>query len=167
MPQRNNMKLQFVFENINTGPNNKVPEIEIKLNSKSLYLGHVQELIHAEDLGQDSNLLEIAFLNKQFSDTKCDEHNNIVEDMNFSLQRIVIDNYDLEELIWQGQYVTPNNQTYSACLFFGPVGQFELRFDSPILKWILKSRHEKQQNDPNWEEDYNYYVNACILLNSL
>lgn len=161
------MKLHFEFENINLGPNHKFPEIAINVNSELLYKGLVQEHINLNAQNQSVNQVEIIFLNKQNLDTECDSNGGIVSDMNFSIRRIVIDDYDLEELIWQGQYRAHDNQIYPGCLFFGPAGQFELEFENPVLKWILKTRHEKNQNDPNWEEDYNYYITACKILSNL
>lgn len=162
------MQLTFNFENINLGPNNKLPEIKITINSATIYVGAVTENITLDQISTlDNNLLEIVFLNKEHSDTVCNQSGDIINDMNFSLTKIIIDNNDLEELIWQGQYCSLNNDVYPSCLFFGPPGRFKLLFDYPILRWILKVRNELNQNDPNWEEDYNYYITACKILNSL
>lgn len=161
------MKLQFNFDKINVGANNKIPTIEIKINNTTLYTGVVVESLEVVTDSLPTNKLEILFLNKEDSDTVCDKLGKITSDMNFNLCRLIIDDNDLEELIWQGYYVTDQNQTHPSCLFFGPRGKFELIFEHPILRWILKTRNEKNHNDPNWEEDYNYYINACKILNNM
>ncbi len=160
------MKLHFKFDQINPGPGNKVPVIDLRLNDRSLYQGPVVPELNCVADPDEHNCLEILFTNKQDSDTVCDSAGNIIGDMNFNLAKIIIDDNDLEELIWQGTYVA-NDKEYPSCLFFGPLGRFVLKFDHPILKWILKTRHDINQADPNWEEDYNYYVNACKTLSNL
>jgi hypothetical protein len=160
------MKLHFEFESINLGPHDKIPMIEIYVNDQCLYSGAVMpELTCHGNLAQE-NCLCIAFTNKQDMDTVCDSENNIIKDMNFSLAKLSIDDQDLEELIWQGTYEAADRQ-YPGCLYFGPPGRFVLRFSSPVLRWILETRYKATKQDPNWEEDYNYYVNACKILNKL
>lgn len=162
------MQLTFNFEKINLGPNNKRPEIKITINNATIYVGVVKDSITLDQISSlDNNQLEIAFLNKEHSDTVCNQSGDIIDDMNFSLSKIIIDDNDLEELIWQGQYCSSNNDVYPSCLFFGPPGRFDLLFEYPILRWILKVRNNLNHNDPNWEEDYNYYTAACKILNSL
>ena len=85
---------------------------------------------------------------------------------NFELENITLDNHDIQDLIWKGQYVSKDN-VIPSCLFFGPRGYFELHFEYPILKWILKTNHEDHNDDPTWEQDYNYYIEACQLLNKI
>lgn len=162
------MQLTFNFEKINLGPNNKRPEIKITINNATIYVGVVKDSIMLDQISSlDNNQLEIAFLNKEHSDTVCNQTGDIIDDMNFSLSKIIIDDNDLEELIWQGQYCSLNNDVYPSCLFFGPPGRFDLLFEYPILRWILKVRNDLNHNDPNWEEDYNYYTTACKILNNL
>ena len=110
--------------------------------------------------------MKIFFDNKEDSDTKLDHENKIVADLNFELEQIIIDGHDIKNLIWNSEYVAKGEKIPS-CLFFGPKGHFEFKFDMPILKWILKSNHEKHNNDPNWEEDYNYYTEAWKLLSQI
>jgi hypothetical protein len=95
------------------------------------------------------------------------ENGVIIADKNFTLKKVVIDEYDIEELIWTSIFVDVNNNLIPSCLFFGPNGTFTLEFGEPVLKWILKSRQEKNNNDPSWEEDYNYFVQACRLVEDL
>jgi hypothetical protein len=160
------MKLHFEFDNINCGPNNRVPVIDLRLNQQTLYYGPVVCELDLNSVDDPTSCLEIVFVNKDPSDTVCDTNGTITSDMNFCLKKIVIDNIDFEELIWQSKYVC-EDQTYNGCLFFGPKGRFVIDFEYPVLRWMLKTRHSINGLDPNWEEDYNYYVNACKILNNL
>lgn len=160
------MKLHFEFDHINFGPNHRTPVIDIKLNHQTLYHGPVVCELDLHCANNHTNCLEIFFVNKDFSDTACDANGTIVADMNFCLEKIVIDDTDFEELIWQSTYVC-EDQTLNGCLFFGPKGRFVIDFEYPLLRWILKTRNSINGLDPNWEEDYNYYVNACKILNNL
>lgn len=160
------MKLHFEFDNINLGPQNRQPMIDLRLNNCSLYQGPVIAQLDLESVPNQTNCLEIFFVNKTPADTACDAVGNIVSDMNFCLSRIVIDDNNFEELIWQGKYVCDHAELAS-CLFFGPQGKFVIDFEYPVLKWILKTRNTINGQDPNWEEDYNYYMNACKILTNL
>lgn len=114
---------------------------------------------------QEQNTLKIYFVNKEDTDTVTDDNGNIVSDMNFELESIKIDGIDIEDLKWQGNYHT-DKQMFESCLFFGPKGYYQLNFSTPILKWTLEQNHLKNKNDPNWEEDYNYYTEAWNRLHS-
>jgi hypothetical protein len=111
--------------------------------------------------------LKIYFTNKEPGDTAIDENNNIIADLNFELENIVIDDIDLENLKWQSNYVYGDNQSIPGCLFFGPKGYWHFAAYLPILKWKLEKNHELLNNDPNWEEDYNYYTQALWTLKNL
>lgn len=160
------MKLDLKFKNINSATN-KIPEIDIRWNEKQLYIGLVKEHISLESDENNSFDLKIYFTNKDPSDTLVDEHNNIVGDLNFELENIVIDDIDLENLKWQSSYTHGNNESIPGCLFFGPKGFWHFGAYLPILKWKLEKNHELLNNDPNWEEDYNYYNQALWTLKNL
>ena len=165
--------IEFKFKNINS-LKNKVPIARVVLNDNELadqqeYWPHspiVRSCFRAVTEMQEHNVLKIYFANKEDSDTVLDKDNNIVQDLNFELEQIIIDGFDVKDLIWNSQYVTKTEKIQS-CLFFGPKGYFEFKFDMPVLKWILKTNHEKYNNDPNWEEDYNYYTEAWKLLDHI
>lgn len=159
------MNINLTFDNINLGINNKIPEISIVVNNKNLYNGVVGSNINVVADSSDIMCLQIHYTNKTDSDTVVDSNGSIVSDMNFTLESIVIDDINFEELIWNSSYITKDN-VYPGCLFFGPSGYFEINFTSPVLPWLLKTRNDKNNNDPNWEEDYNYYVKACKILAS-
>ena len=131
-----------------------------------VFTGEVEQRIKVDAETKSSNVLRIFFENKKDNDTIVDEHNEIVQDLNFELEKIVIDGLDLKNLIWESRYVAGDN-TIESCLFFGPKGYWEIEFDSPILKWWLKTNHNKNKNDPTWETDYNFYEKVCQKLNKI
>lgn len=160
------MNLIFKFKNINS-LGKKHPYCRIELNGNDIFFGNVVPQIKIDATSiQQENILQIHFENKQGKDTILDENNCILHDLNFELEKLIIDGLDLQNLIWQSRYVSKDN-VIDSCLFFGPKGFWELKFDSPILKWFLKTNQEKNNNDPNWEVDYNYYEEACQKLSKI
>ncbi len=159
------MSFVFKFKNINS-VNNKKPICRIELNGNDVYSDEVKEHITLDTNTQDNNVLRIYFENKQGKDTILNDQQQIVQDLNFELEQIIIDGIDLKHLIWQSKYVAGDN-VIDSCLFFGPKGYWELKFDSPILKWFLKTNHDKNNNDPTWETDYNFYEKVCQKLNKI
>ena len=162
--------IELRFKNINI-VNNKQPSVRVVINDVELLNEPVKtKMVTPLTLNDQpvptKNILKIFFDNKEDSDTKLDHENKIVADLNFELEQIIIDGHDIKNLIWNSEYVAKGEKIPS-CLFFGPKGHFEFKFDMPILKWILKSNHEKHNNDPNWEEDYNYYTEAWELLSQI
>ena len=159
------MSLQFKFKDINALANKK-PACRIELNGDTVFTGEVEQHIKVESETKSSNVLRIFFENKNDHDTIVNEHNEIVKDLNFKLEKIVIDGLNLKNLIWESRYVA-GDKTIESCLFFGPKGYWEIEFDSPILKWWLKTNHKKNNNDPNWENDYNFYEKVCQKLSKI
>ena len=159
------MSFEFTFKNINS-TDNKKPTCRIELNGNNIFSGEVQEHIILDVDTQDNNVLRIFFENKEGKDTILDNQQQIIQDLNFELEKIIIDGTDLKHLIWQSKYVTEDT-VIDSCLFFGPKGYWELAFDSPILKWFLKTNHDKNNNDPTWETDYNFYEKVCQKLSKI
>jgi len=159
------MNFYFKFKNINL-VNSKHPICKIELNGNAVFFGEVKENIEFNTEAQLQNTLRIHFVNKEGRDTVLDETNQIKQDLNFELDKVIIDGLDLKHLIWQSKYVSEDS-IIDSCLFFGPKGFWELEFESPILKWFLKTDHENNNNDPTWEIDYNYYEEACQKLNKI
>jgi len=156
----------FDFININHGAGNKIPEIRIELNHCVCHSGSIQSrLIIAANIQQE-NLLRIYLVNKVPSDTEVNEQNEIIGDMNFELANITAENITFDELLWNGRYVA-GNDVYDSCLFFGPQGFYELTFQSPVLKHKLQQKFERGELDAHWQEDYNYYTDACEILKKL
>lgn len=159
------MNFKFAFKNINS-TNNKKPACRIELNGNNIFSGEVREHIILDVDTQHNNVLRIFFENKEGKDTILDNQQQIVQDLNFELEKIIIDGTDLKHLIWQSKYVTKDT-VIDSCLFFGPKGYWELAFDSPVLKWFLKTNHDKNNNDPTWETDYNFYEKVCQKLSKI
>lgn len=155
-------KFEFRFKNINS-VGEKTPTCNISLNGKSMYEGQVNKLITCEGETSLENVLKIFFTNKSGRDTLLNKDGTIKQDLNFELVTLHVDSVDFEHLIWESRYVAVDD-VFDSCLFFGPKGHWEIRFSHPVLKWFLKTNQEKNNNDPNWETDYNYYKEACQRL---
>ena len=153
------MKLQLQFKNIIDEPC-----CTIRVNDQILFSGITQsEHVFDVNVALGPCQLTIQHWDKLPEHTKV-EHGVIVRDRSFELERCVLDGYDLQELIWDSRFVADNGQVYESCLFFGPNGEFQLNFENPPLRWILHSRHKSNNNDPHWEEDFEYYQQACKRL---
>ena len=153
------MKLDLEFINIVDSP-----LCCISINGKEFYSGPVLEHYSLDtDVPQGELALTIAHWGKRPEDTIV-EQGTIVRDRSFELSSVIIDGHNIEELKWQSEFQADDGAVYPSCLFFGPNGQYVLKFENPVLRWILKTRHNKNNNDPHWEEDYNYYMEACRLL---
>jgi hypothetical protein len=153
------MHILLKFKNINNNP-----KCKISVGDLVIYDGDVTESFSCDAAIANKGVqLQIEFTNKNPEDTVV-ENGQIVKDKNFELEQIVIDGYDFKELIWQGNYYSTNGDVYPGCLFFGPPGYFKINFHQPVLHWLLKTRNDINNNDPDWEVDYNFYNEACKLL---
>ena len=159
------VEFEFKFKNINP-VNSKYPICRIELNGDDICVGKVEQKIVLNADTQENNVLRIFFENKKDKDTILDDNNKIKQDLNFELEKLTIDGIDLQHLIWESRYVAKDS-VIDSCLFFGPKGVWELKFDTPVLKWFLMTNHNKNNNDPTWEEDYKYYEEACQILNKI
>ena len=161
------MNLELYFKNINKGTNNIDPMIKIIINGEEQYQGIVQEKISINNKNNNENIrLEIDFYNKTYRDTKINKRGKIINDMNFEISKIIVDNVNFEDLIWNSTYIF-KDQKIKKCLFFGPNGKFIIDWRMPVLKWYLETQHQLKNNDPNWEEDYQYYINSCNILKQI
>lgn len=155
--------IDLKFKNINLS-SDKQPMVSVNINGVVLTEDSVKREMNLNFQAEESNTLAIYFINKEDGDTITDSQGKIVDDMNFELDSVIIDGLDIKDLKWQGRYHT-NGDVLPSCLFFGPKGHYELFFKYPVLKWTLEQNHLKNQNDPSWEEDYNYYMEAWKRLN--
>jgi hypothetical protein len=156
------MKIHIEFANVVD-----LPKCNISVNDRLLYRGEVQTINEFDvDLADGHCCLSIEHWDKNPGDTVV-EAGKIVRDRSFELKTIAIDDYDLEELIWQSEFRATDGAVYRSCLFFGPNGTWVLDFTNPILHWILETRHKLNDNDPAWEEDYHYYTEACRILKQI
>jgi hypothetical protein len=158
------MKLTLEFDQINYY--NGCPTVSVCVNDVEYFNGNVIDTVHLDIPDSDFNVLVIRHYGKTDADTLVVD-NVITADKNFTLDAIIIDGYNIEELKWNSTFTDHYNNVIPGCLFFGPNGVFELTFEQPVLKWMLRTRHAKNQNDPDWEEDYNYYCRAVSLVKEL
>lgn len=156
------MNIEIFFKNINQNPH-----CDILINNVSMYIGAVLPSIKIDSQLLGNITLEILFTNKVPQDTVVNSEGNIIQDKNFELDKILVDGYDFNEFIWNSEYQAIDGKVYPSCLFFGPPGKFVISFSSPFLPWLLKTRHEKYNNDPSWEEDYEYYIKAWKILQQI
>lgn len=159
------MNLILKFKNINSVQG--VPELIIDINGQTVWHGDVQPEIRIQHNVSDAVNLTVSHVNKDPSKHCIVENGQIVADRNCELDEVIVDNYNIEELKWLSTYVTTDNEVLDKCLFFGKNGNWTISFELPILRWILKTRHQQLNNDPTWEQDYESYIAACKLLNNL
>jgi hypothetical protein len=157
------MDIQLEFEKIN-----KSPHCAVYANDEILYNGAVQDNISVSYENTGPVELSIEFTNKSSRDTVVNSNGEIIEDKNFTLKKIIIDYYDLEDLVWESKYVANDGAVYESCLFFGPPGKFIMNLENPILPWFVeKTKHKYNEDDLDLEEDYRYYYKACNLLKQI
>jgi len=158
------MNLTLKFKNISDC--NGIPLLRLKINGQVCWQGNVEPVVSVESAVQGSVDLSIEHYGKNSStDVKVD-NNIIVQDRSCELETVIVDGYDIEELKWHSYYRTEDGETLDKCLFFGKNGHWNIKLELPVLRWILKTRHDMLNNDPTWEQDYESYVQACKLLNN-
>ena len=156
------MNLKLHFKNIRHNPCCK-----ILVNNLELYSGQVKSYYDFDIDVTNTVSLEIVHFDKKPEDTIVDHDGKIIDDRSFELEKIYAEQHDFKELIWKSNFTDTAGKIYNSCLFFGPKGFWEFKFDTPVLKWFLKTNHNKNNNDPTWEEDYKYYEEACQILNKI
>lgn len=157
------MKIELVFANIVDAP-----LCAVAIDDDCIYKGPVPPSITCDlEVRPGPHVLYIEHYDKQPTDTVVNDQGIIIRDRGFELSGVKIDGYDIAELIWQSEFISVDGQCYPSCLYFGPNGRFILRFESPSLKWILQTRHERDQNDPTWQQDLEMYLAACRRLQQI
>lgn len=158
------MNLALKFKNIQDC--NGLPCIRIHVNDAVVFENTVCPLIiiQCHPVGNQITLSIEHYGKDPAADTVVVD-GTIVQDRSCELDSIEVDGYDLEELQWHSAYHCTDGTVLDKCLFFGKNGTWRIEFELPVLKWILKTRHEINHNDPDWQEDYESYVRACRLLN--
>jgi hypothetical protein len=158
------MNLALKFKNIQDC--NGLPNIRIVINDAVVFENTVCPLITVQCHPVDNKInLSIEHYGKDPSTDTVVVDGAIVQDRSCELDTIEVDGYDLQELKWSSAYHCNDGTVLDKCLFFGKNGTWRIAFELPALKWILRTRHEINRNDPNWSEDYESYVSACRLLN--
>ena len=158
------MNLALKFKNIQ--PCNGLPHIRIVINDTVVFENTVCPLITVQCHPVDNQIkLSIEHYDKDTAVDTVVIDGVIVQDRSCELDTIEVDGYDLQELKWLSAYHCDDGSVLDKCLFFGKNGTWHIAFELPVLKWILRTRHEINRNDPTWSEDYESYVRACRLLN--
>lgn len=158
------MNLTLKFKNIQDC--NGLPNIRIVINDAVVFENTVCSLITIQCHPVDNKInLSIEHYGKDPSTDTVLADGVIVQDRSCELDTIEVDGYDLQELKWLSVYHCDDGSVLDKCLFFGKNGTWHMAFELPVLKWILRTRHEINHNDPDWSEDYESYVRACRLLN--
>lgn len=159
------MNLTLKFKNIQDC--NGLPNIRIHINDTVVFENTVCPLITIQCHPADNKIkLSIEHHDKDLSKDTVVVDGTIVQDRSCELDAIEVDGYDLEELKWHSAYHCADDTVLDKCLFFGKNGTWHIAFELPVLRWILQARHEINNNDPTWQEDYESYVRACRLLNN-
>ncbi len=158
------MNLTLKFKNIQDC--NGLPDIRISINDAVVFENTVCPLITVQCHPVDNKInLSIEHYGKDPSKDTVVVDGAIAQDRSCELDSIEVDGYDLQELKWLSAYHCDDGTVLDKCLFFGKNGTWHIAFELPALKWILRTRHEINHNDPTWSEDYESYVRACRLLN--
>jgi len=158
------MNLTLKFKNIQDC--NGLPRIRIVINDAVVFENEVCSLIPVQCHPVDNKInLSIEHYGKDPSTDTVVADGAIVQDRSCELDTIEVDGYDLQELKWLSAYHCDDGTVLDKCLFFGKNGTWRIAFELPALRWILRTRHEINDNDPAWSEDYESYVRACRLLN--
>jgi len=158
------MNLTLKFKNIQDC--NGLPRIRIVINDAVVFENEVCSLIPVQCHPVDNKInLSIEHYGKDPSTDTVVADGAIVQDRSCELDTIEVDGYDLQELKWLSAYHCDDGSVLDKCLFFGKNGTWRIAFELPALRWILRTRHEINRNDPAWSEDYESYVRACRLLN--
>ena len=158
------MNLALKFKNIQDC--NGLPNIRIVINDAVVFENTVCPLITVQCHPVDNKInLSIEHYGKDPSTDTVVVDSVIVQDRSCELDTIEADGYDLQELKWHSAYHCDDGTVLDKCLFFGKNGTWRIAFELPALRWILRTRHEINGNDPDWSEDYESYVSACRLLN--
>ena len=158
------MNLALKFKNIQDC--NGLPRIRIVVNDAVVFENTVCPLITLQCHPVDNKInLSIEHHGKDPSKDTVVVDGVIVQDRSCKLDTIKVDNYELQELKWHSAYYCADGTVLDKCLFFGKNGTWHIAFELPVLQWILKTKHEINNDDPDWSADYESYVSACKLLN--
>ena len=79
------------------------------------------------------------FSNFQLVNSVSSMTNQIVKDKNCELDCVLVDDHNLDELKWQSQYITEDQEILPGCLFFGKNGKWIINFERPIFPFITFS----------------------------
>ena len=134
----------------NVKSSGKPLDLEVKLDNIIIHdltidSGITPVTIELDDDVEADHCLEIILKNKTLEHTTVDENNNIVEDSELVFSDIMVDEIDIEELLYfQAKY--SHNFNGSGELteenFYGTIGcngTVEINLQTPIYLWLLEN----------------------------
>jgi len=115
-----------------------------------------------------SHALRITHYGKIDSDQTLDVNNNILVDKHVEISKIWLDNIELKEELWEGEFFPVYNPDYvkdlkakgidlsysiQPNLYLGHNGMWQLWFKYPVASWLIEKRHDKiaRQLDPDFQ----------------
>lgn len=93
------------------------------------------------DLDAGDHKIIIEMYNKREGDTVLDNNNSIVNDVVLNIDKIIVDEVDLDTLIWSASTYYPTDKNspdlLNDCVNLGWNGSWELPFSNPTYLWLL------------------------------
>ena len=124
----------------------RVPEFSITVDDKEFVHDSVTEsqtFTFETELTEEDHVLKINFINKSDDQTiQNDKKTEIVKDMLLNIEKITIDDIEIENLKWSGSKFVPEDphkETLDNCVNLGWNGTYEIRFTSPVYLWLLEN----------------------------
>lgn len=142
----NNEKLKFNIT-LRSTHWDKIPEYNIYVNDDLVQSGACDSLSQIElykDISEGHNELRIELTNKTNSDcVQNEDKTEILKDMMLHIDKIRIDNIDLEHIRHTCSRFVPadpnEHETLEECVDLGWNGTYILKFTSPFYIWLLEN----------------------------
>jgi len=125
----------------------KVPEYKVYVNDTLIDSGScdkVTELDFHSEVAEGDHELRIELVNKTDADcVQSEDKTEILKDMQLHIDRISIDNIDLEHIKHTCSTFVPHDknrhETLTECVDLGWNGTYILKFTSPFYIWLLEN----------------------------
>jgi hypothetical protein len=95
------------------------------------------------ELAAGNHKIVVEMYNKRDGDTVLDSNDNIVNDVVLNVDKIVIDDVDLDLIIWEKSTYYPDGEyspdSVEECVNLGWNGRWELPFNVPTYLWLLEN----------------------------
>lgn len=128
----------------------RVPEFAIGIDDQEFVRDSVTDsktFTFFVDLTEDNHFLWIDFLNKLDTDIKKDQYEDpenfeVLADMILNIEKISIDDIEIENLKWSASKFIPKDPTrptLDRCVNLGWNGRYRIDFTSPVYLWLLEN----------------------------
>lgn len=124
----------------------QVPEFAIGIDDQEFVRDFVTDsktFTFSVDLTEDSHFLWIDFLNKSDDQViQNDDKTEIIKDLLLNIEKISIDDIEIENLKWSASKFIPNDPTrpvLDQCVNLGWNGRYRIDFTSPVYLWLLEN----------------------------